>query len=111
MLCSSRLQEPVLAPDSPYVPDPPDSFCSLGWVWATLPVLPYPMAQSLRFLPLVPSSAARSRMLFFESGTRAFLQHLASLGRHSSACCRGFGFVLDSAFPVSPALAGIFLCV
>lgn len=27
MLCSSRLQKPVLAPDSPYVPDLPDSFC------------------------------------------------------------------------------------
>ena len=36
MLCSSRLQEPVLAPDSPYVSGLPDSFCLSGRAWVSL---------------------------------------------------------------------------
>jgi hypothetical protein len=36
MLCSSRLQEPVLASDSPYVPDLPDSFCLSDRAWVSL---------------------------------------------------------------------------
>ena len=36
MLCSSRLQEPVLAPDSPYVSGLPDSFCLSDRAWVSL---------------------------------------------------------------------------
>lgn len=89
---------------------PPGSFCPPVLAWVTFPVLPCLMTQSLGVLPLAPSSAAHSLMLFFGSASRAFLQCPAASGRHSSACCLGaFALALDPAFPVSPALTDISL--
>ncbi|MCC6102498.1 MAG: hypothetical protein LIV22_01525 [Olegusella sp.] len=89
---------------------PPGSFCPSVLAWVARPVFACLRIQSFRVLPLVPSSAAHSRMLFFGSDSCAFLQCPAASSRYSSACCLGaFALALDSAFSISTALTDISL--